>query len=86
MASMNAITVPIDCDDPAVRPFALMRGRLLPALERRRGDLEAMYAPVMGRPETDPVRLTAVTVLQIMMRLPDRSCAEACLHSKGVVI
>jgi len=77
---MTAITVPIDGGAPAVRPFALMRERVLPALERRRADLEKMYAPVMGRPETDPVLLTAVSVLQIMQRLPDRACSEACLY------
>ena len=80
MSTMNAITVNIGGDAPAVRPFALMRGRVLPALERKRGDLDAMYAPVMGRPEVDPVRLMAVTALQIMQRLPDRACAEACLY------
>jgi hypothetical protein len=77
---MNATTVHIDGGAPAVRPFALVRERLLPALERRRGDLEAMCASVIGRPETDSVLLAAVTVLQIMRRLPDRACAEACLY------
>lgn len=77
---MNAIIVRIDADDPAVRPFALMRDSLLPALEGRRGELDAMYAPVMGRPEADPVMLMAVCVLQIMRRLPDRACAEACRY------
>jgi transposase len=77
---MNAIVVTLDGDAPAVRPFALMRDRVLPALEARRAGLEAMYSPVMGRPEVDPVRLMAVTVLQIMMRLPDRACAETCLY------
>ena len=80
MSSMNVITVDIDGGAPAVRTFALVRERVLPALEKRRGDLEAMYAPVIGRPETDPVLLTAVTVLQIMQRLPDRACSEACLY------
>ncbi len=80
MSSMNAIVVTLDGGAPAVRPFALMRDRVLPALETRRGDLGAMYSPVMGRPEVDPVRLMAVTVLQIMARLPDRACAEACLY------
>ena len=60
---MNTITVPVDGDASAVRPFALMRERVLPALERRRADVEKMYAPVMGRPETDPVLLMAATVL-----------------------
>jgi len=58
---MNAITVTIDGGAPAARPFALMRDRVLPAQERRRADLEKMYDPVMGRPETDPVLLAAVT-------------------------
>ena len=80
MSSMNAIVVTLDGDAPAVRPFALMRDRVLSALETRRADLGAMYSPVMGRPEVDPVRLMAVTVLQIMARLPDRACAEACLY------
>ena len=80
MSSMNAIVVTLDGDAPAVRPFALMRNRVLPALEARRAGLEAMYSPVMGRPEVDPVRLMAVTVLQVMTRLPDRACAEACLY------
>jgi len=80
MSTMNAITVPIDDGAPAVRPFALLRERVLPALERRRADLVKMYDPVMGRPETDPVFLMAATVLQIMQRLPDRACAEACLY------
>lgn len=57
MASMNSITVLIDGDAPAVRPFALAHERLLPSLERRRA--EAMYEPVLGRPEVDPVRLMA---------------------------
>lgn len=77
---MNAIVVALDGGDPAVRPFALMRERVLPALEKRRADLEKMYDPVVGRPETDPVALMAATVLQIMQRLPDRACAEACLY------
>jgi IS5 family transposase len=57
-----------------------MRERVLPALEGRRADLEKMYAPVMGRPETDPVLLAAASVLQVMQRLPDRACSEACLY------
>jgi IS5 family transposase len=80
MSRMNVITVVIDGAAPAVRPFTLLRERVLPALERRRADLEEMYAPVMGRPETDPILLMAATVLQIMLRLPDRACAEACRY------
>jgi hypothetical protein len=80
MSTMNAITVPVDGGAPAVRPFAILRERVLPALERRRAGLEKMYDPVMGRPETDPVLLMAATVLQIMQRLPGRACAEACLY------
>jgi len=80
MSTMNAITVLIDGDAPAVRPFALTRERLLPSLERRRSEIGAMYEPVLGRPEVDPVLLMAVTVLQIMARLPDRACGEACRY------
>lgn len=77
---MNEVIFQIDGDDPATRPFALMRDSLLPAIEGRRGELEAMYAPVMGRPEADPVMLMAVSVLQVMRRLPDRACTEACRY------
>lgn len=77
---MNAITVLIDGDAPAVRPYALAYERLLPSLERRRAEVEAMYEPVLGCPEVDPVRLMAVTALQIMARLPDRACVEACQY------
>mgnify|MGYP003770680719 FL=1 len=77
---MNLISVKVDDAAPAVRPFAIMRDRVLPSMERRRKEVEAMYAPLMGRPETDPVMLLGVTVLQIMARLPDRACAEACLY------
>ena len=80
MSSMNIISVEIDGASPAARPYALMRDRVLPTLERRRLEIEAMYSPVMGRPETDPVMLLGVTVLQIMAKLPDRACAEACLY------
>jgi transposase len=80
MSNMNAITVLIDGDAPAVRPFALARERLLPSLERRRSEIEAMYEPVLGRPEVDPVLLMAVTALQIMARLADRACGEACRY------
>jgi len=74
---MNVISVEIDDAAPAVRPFTLMRERVLPSIERRREEIEAMYSLVMGRPETDPVILLGVTVLQIMMKLPDRACVEA---------
>ena len=80
MSSMNLISVKVDAAAPAVRPFAIMRDRVLPSMERRRKEVEAMYAPLMGRPETDPVMLLGVTVLQIMAKLPDRACAEACLY------
>lgn len=74
---MNVISLEIDDAAPAVRPFTLMRERILPSIEGRRKELEAMYSLVMGRPETDPVVLLGVTVLQIMMGLPDRACVEA---------
>jgi len=33
---MIFISIPVDPDDPAVKPFALVRGHVLPALELRR--------------------------------------------------
>ena len=75
---MFCIAIDIDPEKHEVQPFRLLREHLLPALEAHRPELEAMYAPDIGRPETDPVRLMAVTVLQIMQRLPDRACSSAC--------
>jgi hypothetical protein len=77
MSTMRSVSFEIDDASPAARPFALMRDRVFPSTERRRKEIEAMYSPVMGRPETDPVILLGVTVLQIMTRLPDRACSEA---------
>ena len=69
-----------DLESAAVKPFALFRERVSPALEARRQELEAMYDPVMGRPEIDPVFLTGVTILQMMERLPDRQAIMACQY------
>ena len=54
---MFCLTIPIDPEDPDLQPFRLLREHLLPALEAHRPELEAMYAPNIGRPQTDPVRL-----------------------------
>jgi IS5 family transposase len=77
---MLFIKIGIDPDGPGIGPFALTRERMLPALEGRRTELEAMYDPRTGRPEVDPVALMAVCVLQVMHRLPDRACADACRY------
>ena len=69
-----------DLESDAVKPFALFKDRVRPALEARRQELEAMYALVMGRPEIDPVFLTGVTILQMMERLPDRQAIMACQY------
>jgi transposase len=69
-----------DLESAAVKPFALFKDRVRPALEARRQELEAMYALVMGRPEIDPVFLTGVTILQMMERLPDRQAIMACQY------
>jgi len=69
-----------DLESAAVKPFALFKESVRPALEARRQELEAMYAKVMGRPEIDPVFLTGVTILQMMERLPDRQAIRACQY------
>ena len=69
-----------DVESAAVKPFALFKDRVRPALEARRPELKAMYALVMGRPEIDPVFLTGVTILQMMERLPDRQAIMACQY------
>ncbi len=51
---MNPIFVEIDDAAPAVRPFALMRDRVLPSVGRRREEIGEMYSSLMGRPEIDP--------------------------------
>ena len=82
MSSMNISFIFSDdrLDSAAVKPFALFRDRVRPALEARRQELEGMYAQIMGRPEIDPVFLTGMTILQIMERLPDRQAVIACLY------
>lgn len=80
MSSMKSVCFKIDEDAPSLRPFILMRDCVIPSIRERAGELGGMYSPVMGRPETDPVLLLGVTALQIMMNLPDRACAEACLY------
>lgn len=64
---------------PAAKAFVLYRDHIRPALETRRSDLEAMYSPVLGRPETDPVFLLGLTQLQILERMPDRQAVERCM-------
>lgn len=80
MSSMKSVSFEINEDAPAVRPFTLMRDHVLPSIKRRCVEIEAMYSPVIGRPEMDPAILLGITVLQIMANLPDRACAEACLY------
>jgi len=77
---MKSVCFKINEDAPALRPFILMRDCVIPSIRGRAGELDGMYAPVMGRPETDPVLLLGITALQIMMNLPDRACAEACMY------
>jgi len=81
MSSMNfAICFPDGAlDGPAAKPFVLYRDHVRPAIEARRADLEAMYEPVLGRPEIDPVLLLGITQLQVLERAPDRQAIERCL-------
>lgn len=80
MSTMNSISFEINETLPAMKPFTLMRDHVLPSVENGRKEIEQMYSPVMGRPEMDPVLLLGISVLQIMMNLPDRACVEACLY------
>jgi IS5 family transposase len=77
---MHLIKIALAEDSPAVMPFVLMRDHVKPSLEARRKEIESMYSPVIGRPETDPALLLGITVLQILANLPDRACTEACLY------
>jgi hypothetical protein len=63
----------------AAKPFLLFRDHIRPAIEARRGELASMYAPVMGRPEINPVLLLGITLLQATERLSDRRALERCL-------
>lgn len=67
-------------ESPAVKPFLLYREAVAPELEKNRAALDRMYAPVMGRPEIEPVFLMGLTLLQLMERLPDRQAVNACLY------
>ena len=63
-----------------MKAFLLYRDEIAPILERKRSALDGMYAPVMGRPEIDPVFLIGLSLLQMMERLPDRRAIDACLY------
>ena len=60
-----------------MKVFVLMRDHILPALEPHRPQFEAMYSPLMGRPEIDPVFLTGFCLLQMQTRQPDRAAVSA---------
>ena len=40
--------------DPALERYLLFRDQIHPVLEEKRGALDAMYDPAIGRPEIDP--------------------------------
>lgn len=82
MSSMNiTLSFQDGFDDfRAVKPFTLLRDYVIPVLEERRADLDAMYSRVMGRPEVDPVLLTGVTILQMMEGVSDRAAVELCCY------
>ena len=82
MSSMNiTLSFQKGFDDlRAVKPFTLLRDNVLPVLEERRADLDAMYSRVIGRPEVDPVLLTGITILQMMERVSDRAAVELCCY------
>ncbi len=56
--------------------YSLFRREVLPALEVRRSELEAMYCADNGRPAIDPVLVAGVTLLQFMEKAPDRQGLE----------
>lgn len=68
--------------EEALHPFLLYRDHVRPVIEARRDDLAAMYAPVLGRPETDPVLLAGITVLQTLECLPDRLAVERAMFDR----
>ena len=58
--------------------FVFFAERIWPELVKLRPQLEKMYCEQNGRPAEEPVRMTGVSILQFMERLPDRQAAEAC--------
>lgn len=58
--------------------FVFFAERIWPELLKLRPTLAKMYCVANGRPAEEPVRMTGVTILQFMERLPDRQAAEAC--------
>jgi hypothetical protein len=57
-------------------PYSLFHREILPALQAKRGELEAMYCRDNGRPGIDPVVVAGVTLLQFMEKAPDRQAVE----------
>lgn len=68
----------LDGNDPASARFVLYAREVRPVLEERAGALEAMYAPVLGRPEIAPALMAGITLLQMMEGVADREAVCRC--------
>lgn len=67
-------------DDPACARFVLYAQHVRPVLEERSQELDAMYAPIMGRPELPPTLLVGIILLQMMERVGDREAVNLCRY------
>jgi len=67
-------------DDPACARFVLYAQHVRPVLEERSPELDAMYAPIMGRPELPPTLLVGIILLQMMERVGDREAVNLCRY------
>lgn len=65
------------------RRFQMFQERVLPALEKKRGELESLYCAGNGRPAVDPVIMAGVTLLQFTEKAPDRQAAERVVLDLG---
>lgn len=65
------------------RRFAMFAEKVMPALSRKRAELEELYCADNGRPAVDPVILSGVTLLQFTEKSPDRQAAERTVLDLG---
>lgn len=56
--------------------YRIFREKILPALQKKREQLCALYCEDNGRPAIEPVVLAGTTLLQFMEKVPDRKAAD----------
>lgn len=67
-------------EDAACARFVLYAQHVRPVLEERSAELDAMYAPTLGRPELPPTLMAGITLLQMMEHVADQEAVNMCRY------